>query len=477
MKETYTLRTCYVNFAEHLQNTWNVNLLYEDAPGTWTAAEWKAFFEELNAFGFTNFQFWIPPTLCKPGSHRDKAVLQLNEIIEICHQSGLSANPLIPVNTIGAEWYFACPNDPDDRSKILEFWTFFAEHLCKADIFTVFPGDPGGCNRNGCTHNTFIELAAELAHMLKRKIPDVRVEIGTWGTPFTGWGDDMRHTPGWDGSFAMLVDPNVNNPEIPCHIWNGSEDRVKISMQDLIDRLPLFPADTLFSLNSGFNPDCEPIGGYDARPWVKKIAKTHKVTSWDYAASEGELICYPHYRLEKYKRKRLMETETAPYCGAICYTMSPKLNQLMLYSAAQLMIDPQRDAVELAEEFSEKVFGDKMIGRLMKAFEIVPGWGYEPTGISKADLIKMLEELSDRLTKVTGYSSSLPIFPSAEEYRQILLWHAENFKKMLGDNPNREVIRQTYWKKALSIYDHVPKAVDERSAAAANGYSRIGIDL
>ena len=97
--------------------------------------------------------------------------------------------------------------------------------------------------------------------------------------------------------------------------------------------------------------------------------------------------------------------------------------------------------------------------------------------ISKADLIKMLEELSDRLTKVTGYSSSLPIFPSAEEYRQILLWHAENFKKMLGDNPNREVIRQAYWKKALSIYDHVPKAVDERSAAAASGYSRIGIDL
>ena len=30
MKESYLLRTCYVNFAEHLQNTWNVNLLYED---------------------------------------------------------------------------------------------------------------------------------------------------------------------------------------------------------------------------------------------------------------------------------------------------------------------------------------------------------------------------------------------------------------------------------------------------------------
>ena len=477
MKESYLLRTCYVNFAEHLQNTWNVNLLYEDAPGIWTDAEWTAFFTELKAFGFTNFQFWIPPTLCKVGEGREKAVKKLSEIIRICHTAGLTANPLIPINTIGAEWYFACPNDAEDRMKIFEFWSYFSEHLSGADIFTIFPGDPGGCNRNGCNHNTFIELAAELAHMLKSKLPEVLVEVGTWGTPFTGWGDDMRHTPNWDGTFAMLVDPNANNPEIPCHIWNGSGERAKIAMADLLERLSLFPADTLFSLNSGFNPDCEPIGAYDARPWTKKIAKTHRVTSWDYCASEGELICYPHYRLDKYKRKRLMETQAAPYYGAICYTMSPKLNQLMLYSAAQLMKDPQRDTVEIAEEFSGLVFGDKEIGKLMKAFEIVPGWGYEPTVIAKPDLINMLKELTVRLTKAEGYPSALPVFPSAEEYRQILLWHAENFLHMLGDYPDRQAIRQSYWEKALSIYDHVPKAVDERSAAAADGYSRIGMDL
>lgn len=477
MKEIYTHRTCYVNFAEHLQNTWNVNLLYEDAPGIWTEAEWEAFFKELKAFGFTNFQFWIPPTLCKPGEQRNKAIRQLNMIIHKCHQAELTANPFIAVNTIGAEWYFACPNDPEDRKKILEFWEFFADNLTEADIFTIFPGDPGGCNRNGCNHVTFIELAAELAHMLKNKIPGVEVEVGTWGTPFTGWGEDMRHTPNWDGTFAMLVDPNANNPEIPCHIWNGSEERAKTAMCDLIDRLSLFPADTLFSLNSGFNPDCEPIDGYDARPWVKEIAKTHRVTSWDYSASEGELICYPHYRLDKYKRKRLMEIETAPYYGAICYTMSPKLNQLMLYSAAQLMIDPTRDTTEIAEEFTELVFGDKEIGKLMKAFEIVPGWGYEPTGIPKAVLKEMMTELIEHLGRAEGYPARLPLFPSTEEYRQTLLWHAENFVQMLGDTPNREEIRKAYWKKALSIYDKAPKAVDERSVSAAYGYSCIGIDL
>ena len=39
---------------------------------------------------------------------------------------------------------------------------------------------------------------------------------------------------------------------------------------------------------------------------LKELAKTHRVTSWDHSASEGELICYPHYRLDKYKRKRLI---------------------------------------------------------------------------------------------------------------------------------------------------------------------------
>ena len=477
MKPAYQLRTCYVNFAEHLQNSWNVNFMYHNAPGTWTEADWRAFFTEIKAFGFNNFQFWIPPTLAKVGPDREEAIAPLNLVARLCHEQGLTANALLAVNTIGAEWYFACPNDPTDRAKIFEFWNFYADHLPHVDIFTIFPGDPGGCNRNGCDHNTFLDLSAELAHMLKTKRPDVQVEVGTWGTPFTGWGEDLRKTPDWDGTFAMLIDPAVNTPETPCHIWNGPPHRVKIAMQDMLRALPKFPADTMFSLNSGFNPDCEPEGEYDARPWTKEIAKTHRVTSWDYAASEGELICYPHYRVEKYQRKRKMEQATAPYHGSICYTMSPKLNLLTLYTAAQLMIDPDRDAKELAGEFTQKVFGDPEIGKLMEAFEIVPGWGFEPRNIPKPTLCEMFSQLIARLKGAEGHKSELPVFPAAEEYRQTLLWHAENFLEMLGEAPDRAAIRKSYWDKALAIYDTIPKAVDERSELAATGYSNIGRDL
>jgi len=477
VKEYYKLRTCYVNFAEHLQNCWNVNFMYNDAPGTWKEEDWHAFFKEIKAFGFTNFQFWIPPTLCKADENRVHAVEQLNTVIRICHEEGLTANPLIIINMIGADWYFACPNDPADREKIWEFWTFYAKHLKGVDIYTIFPGDPGGCNRNGCNHNTFLDLSAELSWMLKKETPGVTVDINTWGSPYTGWGEDMRVTPNWDGYFAMVNNPELNTPESPFHIWNGPPHRVEHAMTDTLKKLPSFPEDTIFSINLGFNGDCEPIGAYDARPWAKQIAEKHRIASWDYAASEGELICYPHYRVDKYRRKRIMEVETAPYYGGICYTMSPKLNLLTLYTAAQLMIDPYRDAAELSAEFTEKVFGDPAIGKLMEAFEIVPGWGYEPRNIPVERLREMFTELIERLKAAEGRESSLPLFPTAEEYRQTLLWHAENFLYMLGENPDREKIRKAYWDQALSIYDTIPMAVDERSALASQGYANIGKNL
>jgi len=50
----FELRTCYVNFAEHLQNYWNVNFIYHNAPGTWGDGDWKAFFVQIKEFGYNN---------------------------------------------------------------------------------------------------------------------------------------------------------------------------------------------------------------------------------------------------------------------------------------------------------------------------------------------------------------------------------------------------------------------------------------
>lgn len=480
MTPAYTIRSCYVNCAEHLLNSRNVNILFENAPGHWTDEEWRDFFREIRAFGFNDFHIWIPPTLVVPGKARDRAADTLARLMKICREEGLTFHPMLCVNTIGGEWYFACPSLPSDRARILSFWRYYARALAGADYLEIFAGDPGGCNRNGCNHITYIELAAEIAALIKEESPKTTVYVSTWGTPFTGWGEDMRPTPDWDGTWAMLTDPNINNdPGIPCHIWNGKEERAGRAMRDLIDRLSLFPRDTVFTVNAGFNPDCEPWGGFSGLPWAKEIAdRGFRVASWDYAASEGELICYPHWRVAKYKRKRMQERAAAPYSGAICYTMTPKLSQLMLYSAAQLMIDPDRDADELAAEFTEKVFGDGQIGKDMEAFEIVHGWGFEPrASLSKRQVKEMLTDLVSRLEAAKGHESALPIFPSAEDYRQELLWHARQFLVMVGENPDRARVREEYRRHLLSIYDDIPQAADDRTVLAADGYAKIGADL
>ncbi len=478
MGRSFEQRECYVNCAEHLLNSQNVNIMFENAGQRWTDDEWRAFFKQLKVFGFTTFETWLPPTLAVPGERRDVAIKRINEMISLAHEEGLEFHVTICVNTIGGEWYFACPNDVSDRAKILEFWIYYAKYLKGVDYITIFSGDPGGCNRNGCDHNTFLELCLELIDLVKKFNPTVTLKVGTWGTPFSGWGGDMRLTPNWDGTWAMLTDPEANAPEIPCHIWNGTPERVCQCEKDILKILPRFPAETHFEINVGFNPDSEPVEGFDGRKLARKVAKTHKVSSWDYSASEGELVCYPHWRVAKYKRKRMLDMDSVPYFGAICYTMTPKMSQLMLYCAAQLMINPDADPDQLAGDFTEKVFGDRKIGALIEAFEIVPAWGFEPRqSFTKKQLRAMYSELIERLHNSKGFVSQLPIFPSADEYREVLLWHAEHFLELVGENPDRAKIGEEYYEKFYEIYKMIPEAADERTRLAAKQYSEIGKDL
>ena len=64
-----------------------------------------------------------------------------------------------------------------------------------------------------------------------------------------------------------------------------------------------------------------------------------------------------------------------------------------------------------------------------------------------------------------------------EEYREILLWHAEHFLALVGENPDRAKIGEEYYEKFYEIYKTIPEAADERTRLAAKQYSEIGKDL
>lgn len=480
MAEPFPHRACYVNFAEHLQNGWNPNLYYPGAPNQWSAADWSGFFRMIRAFGFTFFEFWIPPTLMDRSALAGDPVprafaRQMRDATRLAHEAGLRVKFIIAVNTIGAQWHFACPGDPAERRLILDLWRHWLRELPDTDMVGIFPGDPGGCNRNGCTHETFVDLALDLCGVIQREIPLAVVEVGTWGTPFSGWGGDMISPPGWNGDFKALAGQPLP-PGAFAPIWNGGPGRAREAMEYLLKRLDAFPESALVAINLGFSPDADATMGGDARPWAREIARKRAVTTWDYSLAEGELVPYPHWRLPRLAARRREERAAAPYIGGMSYTMTPKLNLLTLYASGQLFLDPAADPDALSARFCAQVFGPEhaALGSLLEAFEVVPGWGHYPRRKwSKPALRAAFGEIVDRLEAADVSRCALPLFPDAEAYRRDLLWFARAFSEMAGGQPDRARIRRDYWTRAFSIYDHIPMSVDERAAHAADRFANL----
>ncbi|MHB1461024.1 MAG: hypothetical protein ACYC1M_07085 [Armatimonadota bacterium] len=480
-KPFYTHRSCYVNFAEHLQNSWNVNMLYPQAPNRWGLEDWRQFLTMIKAFGYNCFEYWIPPTMFQEAALTGEGRYgmfadTMRRVTELAHELGLKTKAGAIPNCLGADWYFACPNDKADHERIMKLWSHWCQQLSGTDIITIFPGDPGGCNRNGCDHETFIELALNLTEVTRKYLPDCGFELNTWGTPFSGWGSDLRHTPHWDGSWAMLTSSDHDTPETPCHIWNGDPERAERAMSYLLRRLPEFPQETMVAINLGFSPDCDMSMGGDARGYARAIAAIRPIVTWDYSLCEGELINYPHWRLPRMAARRREERSAAPYSGGMCYTMTPKLNLLSLYAGGQLLINPDADPDQLSRQFCADVFGAEHaeLGELFEAFEVVQGWGHYPRHQwSKQQLRLKYPQIIDRLEAVKSSSGCLPIYPAFEHYRSDLLWFARKFLTMAGDKPNRAQIEQEYWQRALNIYDVIEMSADPRAHLAAQNFSSI----
>jgi len=69
----------------------------------------------IKAFGFNIFEYWVPPTLFDPAALRGEPVptqfaATMRRVTDIAHRLGLKTKFIVTVNTIGAEWFFACPH-------------------------------------------------------------------------------------------------------------------------------------------------------------------------------------------------------------------------------------------------------------------------------------------------------------------------------------------------------------------------------
>jgi hypothetical protein len=409
----FPVRICYVNFAEHLQNAFNPNLLFDVPTNRWTLQEWDRFIDMLSGYRYNIFEFWLVPTLFSPeamkgGKIQAQFAETINHVIAYGKSRGVAVHPIQAVNTIGQNWYCACPNDPKDRALIVGLWDHWSKAMQGNEYIGFFPGDPGGCYRNGCTPETYVDLCLELSKVVRKNNPGVKIEVGTWGEPFGGWG-------------------------VP--LWTGKRPRAESSMQYLLSKLPEFPPGTFTSINMGFSPDCHPTShGGDGRPFAKEAAKTRPVLTWDYSVTEGEGTVSPRCRARRIFERRNEELALGFYSGGICYTMAPKLNCANIFCCAEAYWNPALKPEAVLADYGRLTFGDELagIGPLIEEFEVVPDWGYYPPfPFSPERLEKSMTRLLPLLEKLNPAAEPrLPLAPTMAEHRKDLVYFAGLFQKL-----------------------------------------------
>jgi hypothetical protein len=430
----------------------------------------------IAGFGFTTFEFWLEPRLfCREGLRSETGAeftRQMNAVIDYAAGHGIDTEMLAGLATVGADWHTLCPNLPGDWEEIQYLWREWTARFPNLAIVGIFPGDPGACSRNGCTAETYIDRSIDVAHLVKRVLPRAIVEFGTWGPPFFGWGN-IRGPQGWQGEFI---------PEYQHTAWDFDRARAERSMDHLARRLPDLPAGTAIALNMGFNSDGNPAGDQDARPWVRRIARTHPVLTWDFSLTEGENAIFPHYRFDRLFARRREErsvdadadgTAHRPaYSGGICFTMTPLLNQLSLYESAQSFLDPDASHAALAERFYTRLFGERGRGlaRLLPLMEVVPDWGhYVTVDLPRPVYHARMAELADLLRSLDGAENSDAAFhPSLPVYRRELLFFAGMFRDLSGPAPDFDALRRSYWQRVYAIYNQLPTHVDPRPHQATD---------
>jgi len=463
-------RIYYNNFAEHLLNAYNPNMTYPGLPHRWSDEDWRACIDMIAAFGFNVFEFWLVPRIFSReglGSPFGREFArQMNVIAEHAHGVGVKMEFIAGLATIGDDWRTACPHIPEEWDEITYLWDQWTRRLSGTDIVGLYPGDPGGCSRNGCTAMTYIDRCCDVAHLVKRNLPRASVELCTWGPPFFAWGN-IKGPADWKGEFL---------PEYQHTAWDFDRKRAEESMGHLLRRLPDYPPDTAVSINLGFNSDGVPSGDQDARPWARAIAETNAILTWDFSLTEGENAIFPHCRFERLFAQRRLEREAAPYSGGICFTMTPRLNQLSLYGSALSFQVPDADPAAVAHDFFSRAFGPggAEAGRFIPLFEIVPDWGNHVTlDIGREAFHGKMTGLVDLLESLRGrLSPSLPLIPSPDVYLAELLFFARFFAELSGRSPEYDALRAAYWKRVYAIYDLLPRHVDPRPHAATDNIVR-----
>ena len=372
----FTWRAVYINDSAHQMNNYNPNLIYDVETFRWSPAQWERFIDQLAFFRYNVLQIWITPNMFSPealkggedfGYFRDTMrhvgryalqrgiILDLIAGINVATQAGARLDTLqlfkeLPVYTS------LSPNKPGEKALSMRLWDYWSKAIPEVGIWTLFPGDPGGCMEQGCTPGTYVDLSLEVARIIKRNNPKAKVDFTTWH--FFGWGPDFTY-----------YDYNKNH-------------RVDRGYEYLMSKLDQFPADTMFGIELNdftSEPGIRGSGhgeGSTAK-YITEISKKHLVHTWSYLVTEGEGWINHHYKVPQILAERDIDARF-PISGGISYTMTPGFNLLNQFASSEAYWNPQQTVSSIMQAYTEGVFGtsEERLSKIFPLFQIAPMVGY-----------------------------------------------------------------------------------------------------
>ena len=138
-------RSCYVNFAGHLLNAYNPNMLHPGLPYRWADADWFAFIDMIGDFGFNTFEFWLEPKLFSPAGlseeFGERFTRQMTAVIRHACTRGLGVKMLCSLATVGEAWHTNCPNVKQEWDECLMLWDRWTRRLPGLAVVGIFPGE------------------------------------------------------------------------------------------------------------------------------------------------------------------------------------------------------------------------------------------------------------------------------------------------------------------------------------------------
>jgi hypothetical protein len=368
----FTRRMVYINDGPHQMNRYNPNLIYDVKTYRWSLEEWERFIDQLAFFRYNILQIWLSPTLFSPQGIKGGGATRyfqetMRAVAQYAKPRGVTLNFLVCFNaTVGAGtplgqpplYCYLSPNKPEEKALMFHLWDSWTRAMPDVGIWTLFPGDVGGCMEQGCTPETYVDLGLEISDIIKRNNPSAVLDFNVWF--FFGWG-----------------------PEFTGEDFNKN-GRVDRGYKYLISKLNQFPPTATFTLNINDFTSSPHIrgasfGGGSTAQYMREIhAHGHEIQTWTYHnIAEGEGWIDHQYGVPQILEQRDLEARF-PISGGILYTMTPSLNILSQFACAEAYWDPKVSEKEIMERYTEGIFGtkEKKLIDIFPTFAIAPRVGY-----------------------------------------------------------------------------------------------------